>query len=312
MALACAGPLRSTKLARLLCSASVLAAAAAAPVVEQTTGIRHRDAQLQFDVSAGHQDSSTNRGDAAPTLSMIGSHAKLVNGVDTHHKDGDAHSGAQSKLIINGAHAKLINSVDTHHKEGDAHSGAQSKLVTSGATAKHATSADTNQNDRHASLDSEQNAVQLDSHASAELTRAISDIADTLLTHEGETPGVTQFVRTVSPKMDFQHAAQAVEQKNLPPDIASLIKVTANETNEVAKQLFSEESLNKARVVLNELVEKSWKEMDDKIIECKEYEEQNRGTYSAVMADISRLVEQITDLERISTESLEGINSKDM
>jgi len=288
---------------------------AASPASEHERHVLHRDAQLQFDTDANsiRQDLSTQIGNAAPTLSMIGSHAKLVNSVDAHHRDTGAHSGAQSKLINSDAHAKLIHSLDTLRKVGEVHSGAQ--LVSGGGTAakaKHSSGTEVRQSDRQASSDSAQNSFQLDSFASAELTRAMADIADTLLMHEGETPGISQFVRAVGPKMDFQHAAQAVEQKELPPDIATLIKVTVKETNQDAKQPFSEESLDRARVVLNDLVEKAWKEMDDKIIECKEFEEQNRGSYSQVMADISRLVEQITDLERISTESLEGINSKDM
>ena len=37
----------------------------------------------------------------------------------------------------------------------------------------------------------------------------------------------------------------------------------------------------------------------------------NRATFDQVVTDISRLVEQITDLERIETESLEGIANMD-
>ena len=44
-----------------------------------------------------------------------------------------------------------------------------------------------------------------------------------------------------------------------------------------------------------------------KIIECKEFEEQNRGTFDQVTTDISRLVEQISDLQRIESESIDGI-----
>ena len=47
--------------------------------------------------------------------------------------------------------------------------------------------------------------------------------------------------------------------------------------------------------------------MDGKIIECKGCQEVNRDTFDHVVTDISRLVDQITDLERIETESLEGI-----
>merc|ERR1712127_897312 len=75
---------------------------------------------------------------------------------------------------------------------------------------------------------------------------------------------------------------------------------------------FDETSMAKARIALNDLVEKAWVELDDKIIECKEYQEMNRGTFDQVVTDISRLVEQITDLERVETEALEGISKMEM
>ena len=40
--------------------------------------------------------------------------------------------------------------------------------------------------------------------------------------------------------------------------------------------------MSKARVALNDLVEKAWVELDDHIIECKEYKEMSRGTFDQV------------------------------
>ena len=113
-------------------------------------------------------------------------------------------------------------------------------------------------------------------------------------------------MRTVASKMDVKAAAQKLEHKNLPKDVVSLVRTATSGTS---SQPFSEASLDKARVVLNGMVEASWKEMDDKIIECKEFEEQNRGTFEQVTTDISRLVEQISDLQRIESESINGISS---
>merc|ERR1719272_2420968 len=106
--------------------------------------------------------------------------------------------------------------------------------------------------------------------------------------------------------MDLKAAAEKVEKKDLPADVAVLVK-TAAVAESGSQTPFSEASLDKARVVLNGLGEASWKEMDDKIIECKEFEEQNRGTFEQVVSDISRLVEQISDLQRVETESMAGI-----
>merc|ERR1719446_1317111 len=120
--------------------------------------------------------------------------------------------------------------------------------------------------------------------------------ASAWLSGKENPPSVSEFVRTVGDKMDFKTAAAKIDRKKLPEDVASLIKTTAEDAGE-SKQPFSEASLDKARVALNGLVEASWKELDDKIIECKEFEEQNRGTFEQVMSDISRLVEQISDLQ---------------
>merc|ERR1719230_944296 len=104
--------------------------------------------------------------------------------------------------------------------------------------------------------------------------------------------------------MDLQSATKTLELKTLPQSVRALIARTSAATK-TAK--FSEESMAKARIALNDLVEKAWVELDDKLIQCKEYQEMNRDTFDQVVTDISRLVEQITDLERIETESLEGI-----
>merc|ERR1719248_22023 len=74
---------------------------------------------------------------------------------------------------------------------------------------------------------------------------------------------------------------------------------------------FDEDSLEKARVALNDLIEKAWVELDDKIFKCKGFEDMNRATYGQVTRDIMRLIEQINDLERIEAEAIEGISQKE-
>merc|ERR1719248_192325 len=73
---------------------------------------------------------------------------------------------------------------------------------------------------------------------------------------------------------------------------------------------FDEDSLEKARVALNDLIEKAWIELDDKIFKCKGFEDMNRNNYGQVTRDIMRLVEQINDLERMQAESIAGIAEK--
>merc|ERR1719261_641205 len=115
---------------------------------------------------------------------------------------------------------------------------------------------------------------------------------------------VREGMKAVSGKMDLKTAIRAIDHKNLPADVQSLVKTASTHGSNAQ---FDETSMAKARIALNDLVEKAWIELDDKIIECKEYQEMNRATFDQVVTDISRLVEQITDLERVETESLEGI-----
>merc|ERR1719224_94526 len=120
---------------------------------------------------------------------------------------------------------------------------------------------------------------------------------------------VREGMKAVSGKMDLKTAIRAIDHRNLPADVQSLVKTAS--THGTSGQ-FDETSMAKARIALNDLVEKAWVELDDKIIECKEYQEMNRATFDQVVTDISRLVEQITDLERVETESLEGISKSEM
>merc|ERR550514_1994891 len=96
--------------------------------------------------------------------------------------------------------------------------------------------------------------------------------------------------------------------KKVPKDVANLLRVTVGGKS---KQPFPEESLAKALSVLNELLFKALSELDTVIIECKTFEDKNRGTFDQVMTDIARLGETIADLERMSAEAQEDINVKE-
>jgi len=100
----------------------------------------------------------------------------------------------------------------------------------------------------------------------------------------------------------------------LPDEVAALVhkaseKKTKKERSKSQGE-FSEESLAKARGILNGMVESAQDELDAKVIECKEFESRNRGTFDQVRTDLSRLGEQIADLERLRTEANQGISTK--
>jgi len=163
---------------------------------------------------------------------------------------------------------------------------------------------DSNNRDNRGSFD-------LDADISVDIREALEDLAQSVLSpHDVEgQASVHERLRAISGKMDMKTAVKTINHQNLPKDVQALVKTT-EETGSAGS--FSEESLAKARIALNDLVEKAWVELDDKIIECKEYQEMNRATFDQITTDISRLVEQITDLSRVESESMEGISKMEM
>mmetsp|Transcript_64938 Transcript_64938/g.172595 ORF Transcript_64938/g.172595 Transcript_64938/m.172595 type:complete len:996 (-) Transcript_64938:233-3220(-) len=101
----------------------------------------------------------------------------------------------------------------------------------------------------------------------------------------------------------------------LPDDIKALLRVGGSKRvktsgTTTAKGEFSEESLAKARTYLNGMVEKSVDDLDKVTIECKEFEERNRETFSQVSNDIKRISGQISDLRRKQIGSNEEIREQ--
>merc|ERR1719316_2486144 len=88
-------------------------------------------------------------------------------------------------------------------------------------------------------------------------------------------------------------------------ELSSLLQRTSADNS----QALDEASLTKARQFLNQLVEAAYVELDAKIIEAKEFEAQNRGTWQQVVADIARLGQQIADHIRRAAEATACIAS---
>lgn len=153
--------------------------------------------------------------------------------------------------------------------------------------------------------------ASVDSEVSAEIRETLQSVANDLLLVnpvEGQA-SVHEALKAIAGKMDIKQALKTMDSHRLPQDVQALIKTTSETTHGVG---FDETSMAKARLALNDLVEKAWVELDDKIIECKEYQEMNRATFDQVVIDMSRLAEQITDLQRIETESSLSIAKFDM
>jgi uncharacterized protein YegL len=133
-----------------------------------------------------------------------------------------------------------------------------------------------------------------------------------------EGPGeldVSKISKDVQGQMEMEEAVRRLDGK-LPGEVASLVKLTSGSaesqgSEEKAKGRFDEESLQKARRILNDMIVQAWKELDDVIFECKEFEERNRGTYEQVVGDLARLGAQLSSLGKLRVESSEGIMEQD-
>ena len=155
----------------------------------------------------------------------------------------------------------------------------------------------------------DQNEASLSSIASSETVEMLSAFSETILNpRTADSSNYQSVIRAVSDKMDLKTASKAVESKNLPESVSSLVQ-TVNSGNGFAD--FDENSLEKARIVLNDLVFKAWLEMDDKIFECKGFQDMYFANYGQVTRDIMRLIEQINDLERVEAQAIEGIQQKE-
>jgi len=152
----------------------------------------------------------------------------------------------------------------------------------------------------HATEESGVKAVELDS--------AMESMVGRLLNRHGKhPPSQSEMVDAGLRKMNVDAAARRLESK-LPQDMASLVQSSLKEESH---QPFAEDSLAKALKYLNMLTVKAWKELDDKLIECKEFEDKNRGSFKQVSTQIATLSEYISDLSAMKAQATEMINVKE-
>ena len=134
-----------------------------------------------------------------------------------------------------------------------------------------------------------------------EVTQMVADMI------AGKGPEIADVARVVRNKIDLSTAVRELDGK-LPSDVASLVRVSAKGANKAA---FDEDSLQKARKILNTMMTDAWAELDDVMFECKEFQERNRGTYEQVVADLARLGSQLSRLGELRVSSQQGIVDKD-
>merc|ERR1719454_1063339 len=141
-----------------------------------------------------------------------------------------------------------------------------------------------------------------------EVDTALESLVGQLLKrHEKHPPSQDKIVDAGLQKMNVKDAARRIEHQ-LPQDLANLVRTSAGSESQ---QPFAESSLAKARKYLNALVVKAWKELDDKLIACKEFEDKNRVTFKQVMTQIATLAGDLADLAKIKAQATEMINVKE-
>merc|ERR550532_1809572 len=122
---------------------------------------------------------------------------------------------------------------------------------------------------------------------------------------EGKAPQVHDIMKQARGRMDIAEALNKLDGK-LPEDVASLVKMTASHQGKSHSD-FAESSLQKARRILNDMMFTAFEDLDEVIIECKEFHERNRGTWKQVTNDMARLQSQITAFREIEVQASTGI-----
>jgi hypothetical protein len=115
--------------------------------------------------------------------------------------------------------------------------------------------------------------------------------------------------RQVHTKMKLSEALPLLEGR-LPEDVVNLLRTSdgAEATTGVeAAGKYSETSLAKGRVYLNEMMYDAWLQLDQIEVDCKEFEESNRMVFSQVVTDLEHLGADQADKERMKAEAEGGI-----
>merc|ERR1719188_366721 len=111
-------------------------------------------------------------------------------------------------------------------------------------------------------------------------------------------------------KMHPREALKRLEGK-LPAEVASLARIASNSTCHgggcPGSADLQEPSLQKARRILNNMVKDAVKEMDDLSIECHEFANRNRETYTQVRSDLAFFGSELSRLDSERVEHVEGI-----
>lgn len=152
--------------------------------------------------------------------------------------------------------------------------------------------------------------AEFESHATMESGSTKAMISRML---ENGHPSIKNVMHAANAKMSMDEAVKHLEN-DLPPDVASLVRLTKTASTQKqgsSQSPFDEDSIQKARGILNGMIESAWLELDDVVFLSKEFEERNRGTYDQVVTDLARLSSQLSDMNAKRVGAIAGINHYD-
>jgi len=129
----------------------------------------------------------------------------------------------------------------------------------------------------------------------------VGELVEQLLA--SDSMAIMDIVR-VARNMHLRDALPKLETK-LPTEILTLAHMSANGTK--VEGQFSEASLAKARVYMNNMMYDAWEQLDAVMIECKQFEESNRDTFGQVVTDLDHIGADLGDRERMKVEAEGGI-----
>lgn len=131
------------------------------------------------------------------------------------------------------------------------------------------------------------------------VTAGATGAIDALITGGGPThhrEHLKRAERAIARTVDVQSVVKRLGSRlnHLSPSTLSLVRAaTGVEGGESAN--FDQGSIDKARVILNDMMLDAWKRLDKEVVTCREYSEQNRAEKHLVDTDVSRIGGQIAD-----------------
>merc|ERR1719343_1485310 len=145
-------------------------------------------------------------------------------------------------------------------------------------------------------------------------------MVESLLSSTGNS--VQEIVNQAQHRMSSQEAVERVGGK-LPETVAAMLRTvgvanasTTSNTQQLRSSAVSsdglqEDSMQKARRILNGMVAKSNKDLDDVLIECQEFKNSNRMTFDSIETDLASLASALANMEGRITAKQQCVTDQD-